>query len=100
MLQDLPRDSIYIIAGKFPDRPRSDLKRPWVHLTKAAELDNARINDLRRTFGLQITQSSGLHFASKLLRHSDVRVTEQHYAPLDINEQRKALEMRKRMQKG
>jgi integrase len=91
---------IYIIAGKFPDQSRSDLKRPWVHLTKAAVLDNAHIHDLRRTFGLQITQSSGLHLASKLLRHSDIRVTEQHYSPLDNNEQRKAREMRKSKQKG
>lgn len=96
MLQKLPRDSVYVIAGKMKDRPRNDLKRPWKTLLEEAGITGITIHDLRRTFGLQVSRTSGLHVASKLLRHSDIRVTERHYAPLDIEEQRRALERRKR----
>ncbi|MBN1356915.1 tyrosine-type recombinase/integrase [bacterium] len=95
MLKDIPRSSVYVIAGRIQDNPRHDLKKPWKFLLEAAKLEGVTIHDLRRTFGLQVTRSSGLHIASKLLRHSDIRVTERHYAPLDIEEQRKALVRRK-----
>ena len=44
---------------------------------------NARFHDLRRTFGLNlIKQGMSIYKVSKLLGHSSVRTTEQHYAPL------------------
>lgn len=95
MLKELPRDSVHVIAGKIKDQPRNDLKRPWKTLLEAAGITGVTIHDLRRTFGLQVSRTSGLHVASKLLRHSDIRITERHYAPLDIEEQRRALEKRK-----
>ena len=35
--------------------------------------------------------TAGLHLASKLLRHSDIRVTQQVYSPLSVDAMRKAL---------
>jgi len=38
-----------------------------------------------------VSKQAGLHVASKLLRHSDIRVTERVYAPLGIDELRVAM---------
>jgi len=47
------------------------------------DIKNARFHDLRRTFGLNlIKQGMSIYKVSKLLGHSSVRTTEQHYAPL------------------
>lgn len=92
LLRTLPRSGEYIVAGRSPGKPRSDLKRPWVRIRERAELDDVHIHDLRRTFGLAVTRAAGLHVASKLLRHSDIRVTERVYAPLGIDDLRAALE--------
>jgi len=92
MLKQLPSLGPYVIPGRNPDKPRYDLKRPWERLTKNAELKDVHIHDLRRTFGLHIARTAGVHIASKLLRHSDVRVTERVYAPLDIEDLRDHLE--------
>ena len=46
-------------------------------------IKNARFHDLRRTFGLNlIKQGISIYKVSKLLGHSSVKTTEQHYAPL------------------
>ena len=46
-------------------------------------ITDARFHDLRRTFGLNlIKQGMSIYKVSKLLGHSSVRTTEQHYAPL------------------
>ena len=49
---------------------------------------------MRRTFGLHVAKAAGLHVASKLLRHGDVRITEKVYAPLGLDDLRTALEKR------
>jgi len=76
------------------ERPRADLKGPWERLRAAARLEDVRIHDIRRSFGLEVAKSAGLHVASKLLRHSSVKVTEQVYAPLGIEDLRAAVEKR------
>ena len=94
MLEHLPHIGPYIVPGKKPEMPRSDLKRPWQKIQKDANIAHVTIHDVRRTFGLHIARKAGLHVASKLLRHSDIRVTEKHYAPLGLEELRSALERR------
>lgn len=107
MLRKLPRVGDFIIPPtKRPpkpgegterervQRPRPDLKGPWDRLRAAAQLEDVRIHDIRRSFGLEIARKAGLHVASKLLRHSSVKVTEQVYAPLGIDELRDAVEKR------
>ena len=92
MLQRLPQLGPYVIPGRNPSKPRYDLKRPWERLKRNAELGDVHIHDIRRTFGLHIARTAGVHIASKLLRHSDVRVTERVYAPLDLEDLREHLE--------
>ncbi len=92
MLRSLPRKGEYVIAGRYPDRPRSDLKKHWDRIRKEAELEGVRMHDIRRTFGLEVARRAGLHIASRLLGHSSVRITERVYAPLGIDELREAAE--------
>jgi integrase len=92
LLSNLQRTtSPYVIAGRFPDRPRSDLKKAWERIREAAGVQDIRVHDLRRTFGLRVAKAAGLHAASKLLRHTTVRETERVYAPLGIDDLRSAL---------
>ncbi len=93
LLRTLPRAGDYVIPGRYPGKPRNDgLKKPWARLRAEAGLPDARIHDLRRTFGLRVARKHGLHVASKLLRHSSTAVTESHYAPLGIEPLREAIE--------
>ena len=93
-LTDLERKGPFLIPGREPLKPRTELREPWEALKEAADLNDVRIHDIRRTFGLHIAKNSGLHLASKLLRHTDIRVTERVYAPLGISDQREATEAR------
>jgi integrase len=94
VLDNLDHPDDYVIAGRFEKKPRADLKKPWAELLKAAELTDVHIHDIRRTFGLHVARRAGIHVASRLLRHSDIRVTERHYAPLGLDDLRKALDAR------
>lgn len=94
MLHVLPRVGPYIFPGKNADEPRRGIKRQWDRVREEAGIPDVRLHDVRRTFGLHVARSAGLHVASKLLRHSDVRVTEQVYAPLGIEDLREAMEKR------
>lgn len=89
-VRNVKRLGPYVIPGQSGNAPRSDLKGPWNLIRENAELSDCNIHDLRRSFGLRVARAAGLHVASKLLRHSTVRVTETVYAPLGIDELRKA----------
>lgn len=111
-LRRLPRLGPFIVAGRqdekpgVPPKPRYDLKGPWDRVVTRAILEaqkkkhgadflaGVHVHDLRRTFGLAVAKSAGLHVASKLLRHGDVRITEKVYAPLSVEDLRPALEKR------
>lgn len=76
-------DGPFLVPGRNAFVPRADLKNAWAALKTAAKLgDDVHIHDLRRSFGLRVTRAEGIFAASKLLRHSDSRVTEKVYAPL------------------
>ena len=72
--------------------PQWDYTRNYVQLTwgrnrKRLGLKDARMHDLRRTFGYNlIKQGRPIYEVSKLLGHSSVVTTEKHYAPLMATE--------------
>jgi integrase len=102
----------YIVAGEDPKKPRYDIKGAWRRVINGAKreealerkkrgedpskgfLENVHIHDLRRSFGLAVARQSGLHVASKLLRHRDIRITQSVYSPLDMDLLRDAVEKR------
>ncbi len=92
VLRALPRVGEYLVPGRDPSKHRVDLKKPWDRIREQAEVSNVHIHDIRRTFGLAVSRRAGLQVASRLLRHADVRVTERVYAPLGLDELRKASE--------
>ena len=116
LLTDLPRikGNPYIIPGSKKGEPRTDLKRPWAAIIRAAGLNkpseekgpkdrasrkhkraatgnhDLRIHDLRHSFAsLGVGASMGLPVVGKLLGHSQAATT-QRYAHLDSDPLHKA----------
>ena len=70
--------------------PRSDLKKPWAAVTKAAGLPGLRIHDLRHSFAsIGAGASMGLPIIGKLLGHRQSATTER-YAHLDADPMHRA----------
>lgn len=92
MLRNVPRVGEWVVPGRFDGQHLKDLRGPWSDVRTAAQIPDVTIHDVRRTFGLRVAKIAGLHIASKLLRHSTVRITEQVYAPLGLEDLRKASE--------
>jgi integrase len=93
-LEQLPRVSEWVVPAGDLSKHRADVRYDWLRLKARAKLTGANVHDLRRSYGLAVARGSGLHVASRLLRHRDVRVTAAVYSPLDIGLQRQATEAR------
>lgn len=92
-LRQVPKRSVFIFPGQDPNRPRQDLKNHWNWIRRTADIPDVTIHDLRRTFGRDITRLFNVLMASRLLRN-DYQIAELHYAPMDIEERRTAVEKR------
>jgi integrase len=94
VLAALPRleANPYVIAGARDGAPRSDLKKPWGALIRAANLRGVRIHDLRHSFAsFGAGASLGLPIIGKLLGHSQAATTHR-YAHLAADPMRRAVE--------
>jgi integrase len=94
ILSGLPRVGAYVVAGNSAgtknERPRSDLKRPWSLVSRAAGLDGVRLHDLRHNFAaFGAGGGMGLPLIGKLLGHSQPQTTAR-YAHLDADPLRRA----------
>jgi integrase len=90
LLRDRKRMSAFVIPGAGPERPRSDLKKPWRAIQQHAGLEGVRIHDLRHTFAsIGAGASLGLPIVGKLLGHSQPATTAR-YAHLDADPLRRA----------
>jgi integrase len=80
----------HVIAGSKEGAPRSDLKKPWAAVSRAAGLGGLRIHDLRHSFAsFGAGASLGLPIIGKLLGHSQPATTAR-YAHLDADPVRRA----------
>lgn len=80
----------YVFAGDKPGQPRSDLKRPWAMIRRAAGLDDARLHDLRHTYASHgAAAGMGLTVVGRLLGHADVKTTNR-YSHFDADPLRRA----------
>lgn len=71
ILASLPRLGRYVIAGSQPDKPRSDIKRPWERITRHAGLGGLRLHDLRHSYAsVGAASGMGLGTVGKLLGHN------------------------------
>lgn len=90
VLAELPRVGDFVIAGAALDKPRSDLKRPWVVVTRQAGLAGLRIHDLRHNFAsFGAGGGMGLPIVGRLLGHTTPATTAR-YAHLDNDPLRRA----------
>ena len=92
VLADIPRieGNPHVIAGAKDGAPRSDLKKPWAAVSRAAGLEGVRIHDLRHSFAsFGAGASLGLPIIGKLLGHSQPGTTAR-YAHLDADPMRRA----------
>lgn len=65
------------------DVPLRGVRRTWDRIRAEAGLLDAHLYDLRRTWGTAVLNGGApIEAVSKLLGHSDVRVTQKHYAHL------------------
>jgi integrase len=94
VLEDLCkiRISDYVIAGDLPDRPRSDLNRPWRQVVKQAGLEDVTLHSLRHTHAsIGVGAGLGLPLVGALLGHK-VASTTSRYAHIDSTPARRASE--------
>jgi integrase len=92
VLNTLPRVGRFVVAGDDPERPRTDLKRPWAMVTREASLEGLRIHDLRHSFAsFGVGSGLGLPIIGKLLGHTQASTTHR-YAHLDNDPLRRASE--------
>jgi integrase len=95
VLNTMPHVGTFVIAGRAakpgqPEKPRSDLKRPWSAVLRRAQLHGVRIHDLRHSFAsVGAAAGLGLPIVGKLLGHTQASTT-QKYAHLDSDPLRRA----------
>lgn len=82
VLSSLVRRSEFVFPGESREgtaQPRTDLKRPWNLVTKAAGLEGLRIHDLRHSFASAgASDGQSLVVIGKLLGHSQSSTTERY----------------------
>jgi integrase len=94
VLVGLPRieGNPFVIPGGKEGRPRHDLKKPWLALTRAARLEGLRLHDLRHSFAsVGAGASLGLQVVGRLLGHAQPTTTAR-YSHLDADPMRRAVE--------
>jgi integrase len=92
VLAKLNRVGPYVVPGDDPERPRTDLKRPWEVVTRSSGLLGVRLHDLRHTYAsFGASGGLGLPIIGRLLGHTQVTTTAR-YAHLDNDPLRRASE--------
>jgi integrase len=80
----------FVIAGDDVKKARSDLKRPWALVLRAADLQGVRIHDLRHTYASHgAAAGMGLTIVGRLLGHADVKTTNR-YSHFEADPMRRA----------
>lgn len=80
-----------VIAGADPDKPRSDLKRPWERITLAAGLDGLRLHDLRHSFASAAAEAGfDLLVIGKMLGHASTATTARYAHVVEASRARAA----------
>ncbi len=93
VLRTHPRSSEFVIAGLDPEKPRSDLNRPWKAVKAHAGLEGLRLHDLRHSFAsVGAAGGMGLQIVGRLLGHRHASTTAR-YAHLADDPQRRAADM-------
>jgi len=93
-LKSLPKDGLFVVAGRDPKKPRSDIKRAWERITRAADLVGVGLHSLRRTFTTELTRTAGLKVSQDATRHQSETTTLRHYVHESKEATRDAINVR------
>lgn len=75
-------DQGWVVPGRNPEKPRSDLNGPWRRIRKAAMLEDVRLHDLRHDFAsMAVAEGWSLEIIGRYMGHSSIQTT-QRYAHL------------------
>lgn len=94
ILQAIPRieKNPYILPGRKRGQHLVNLDKPWGRIRKAADLQDVRLHDLRRTVGSWMSQGGvDLNTVKDALRHQSISTT-LIYAQLGADPAREAIE--------
>ncbi len=94
LLQNIPRvdNNPYIIVGHKAGSHLVNIDKAWRRIRSAADIEDVRLHDLRRTVGSMLVQSgSSLPLIGEVLNHSN-QATTKIYARFSNEEPRRALE--------
>lgn len=84
ILQALIKGPKQLVLGSYTP---SGISHIFPELAKAADVLNFHFHDLRHTFAYHLlSQGESIYKVSKLLLHSSVRVTEEHYGHMAIQD--------------
>lgn len=80
IIASLPRISPFVIpSAADPEKPKSDLNRPWRGIRRMAKLDGVRLHDLRHSFAsIAVSGGASLPMIGKLLGHSQPQTTQRY----------------------
>ena len=95
ILNDLPQqeNNPYILPGRIQGKHLVNIDVPWRKVRKAADLEDIRLHDLRRTVGSWLaTAGHSLHIIGKILNHADISTTQSVYAHLSQDPLKAAME--------
>lgn len=94
ILKSLPRqiDNPFVFCGRKYGYPVHNVSKPWLRIRKAAEIEDVRLHDLRRTLGSWLAISGhSLPLIGRILNHTNASTT-QVYARFSQDPLREALE--------
>ena len=68
----------------MPGQPVKEIRRFWSRIQKVAQIEDARIHDLRHTFAsLLVSGGASLEMIGKLLGHTQLQTTQRYAHLLD-----------------
>lgn len=92
ILQQLPKQSLFIFANPETGKPYNDIRKTFDKIMHAAGVHNMRIHDLRHNFAsLAVNSGQSLYVVQHLLGHASPQTT-QRYAHLQSDTLKQASE--------
>ncbi len=95
LLRQVPRikGNPYVFCGHRIGSPLADVRGRWVEIRRDAKIEDVWIHDLRRTVANWLLNSGeSFETLGRLLDHSDPKITQKHYARMQLTSVATALE--------
>lgn len=80
----VPKANPWLFPSDVPGQPVKEIRRFWKRIQKVAQIEDARIHDLRHTFAsLLVSGGASLEMIGKLLGHTQLQTTQRYAHLLD-----------------